>query len=276
MCILPRKGQEILQKALERLPKNFPRSGGQGSNCKNRRYYPAWAAVQLLAKTKLCYGEKENTKSDINSGGKRRRAIFEHTNQEAVEQTIFLEIHNKQYIMTGDAQICNHKLFTDFDYTANMPASKAVLDGTYVAPRVSVSATCDLFAKIAAICNMIPKDPVSLMITPAPWKQYWKIVKKETFSFWVRVPLWTLYCGLQVGHYLTLPCSLRLNDPCPCHHTREMVMGTVSDAEENSLEYSGDKAKGHTFYEADFNATNKIFYGNQMLHNEQNHNHSYI
>jgi hypothetical protein len=139
--------------------------------------------VQLLAKTKLCYGEKENTKSDINSGGKRRRAIFEHTNQEAVEQTIFLEIHNKQYIMTGDAQICNHKLFTDFDYTANMPASKAVLDGTYVAPRVSVSATCDLFAKIAAICNMIPKDPVSLMITPAPWKQYWKIVKKETFSF---------------------------------------------------------------------------------------------
>ncbi len=64
----------------------------------------------------------------------RDGAILERTTQDSVESTIFSEVHGKQYTLAGEAPICNGALFQDFGYTASTPASKAVLDGTYVAP----------------------------------------------------------------------------------------------------------------------------------------------
>ncbi len=109
-------------------------------------------------------------------------AILEYSTQERVEQTIFSEIHNKQYTMAGEALICNGKWFKKFGYTSNTPALRAVLDGMYVAPQDSDKATWDLFDEIAAICHRVPKDSVSISITPAQWKQYWKAANEETSS----------------------------------------------------------------------------------------------
>ncbi len=71
--------------------------------------------------------------------------------------TIFSEVHGKQYTLAGEAPICNGALFQDFGYTASTPASKAILDGTYVAPADLDSATKELFAEIAAIRQQFRK-----------------------------------------------------------------------------------------------------------------------
>jgi hypothetical protein len=107
---------------------------------------------------------------------------MEHRTQDMVEQSIFSEVHNKQYTLAGEAPICNGTLFKKIGFLANTPASKAILDGTYVAPADSYSAIDELFAEIAAILKLIPRDSVSITITPAQWKQYWKAVNEETSS----------------------------------------------------------------------------------------------
>jgi hypothetical protein len=94
-------------------------------------------------------------------------AILERNTQDTVENTIFSEVHGKQYTQAGEAPICNGALFQDFRYTASTPVSKAVLDGTYVAPTDSDSATKELFAEIAAIRHLIPENSVPITITPA-------------------------------------------------------------------------------------------------------------
>ena len=82
---------------------------------------------------------------------------MERNTQDTVEQLIFSEVHKKRYTLAGEAPICTGALFQEFGYTASTPASKAVLDGTYVAPADSDSAAKELFAEIAAIWKLIPK-----------------------------------------------------------------------------------------------------------------------
>jgi len=76
--------------------------------------------------------------------------------------------------------ICNGTLFQDFGYLANTPALAAVLAGTYVPPTDSDKATGKILAEIATIHAIILRDLVSISITPDQWKQYWKVVNKET------------------------------------------------------------------------------------------------
>jgi hypothetical protein len=76
----------------------------------------------------------------------------------------------------------------------------------------------------------------------------------------------TLHCGLQVEHFLTLPHSLCLCGSGPCQPTRAMVIGTVCDVEKNVGNTLVMKMRAILLMEADFNATNKIVYGNRMLH----------
>jgi hypothetical protein len=60
--------------------------------------------------------------------------ILESKTKETIEEAIFREVHDKQYIMAKEAPICSGKLFDDFGYVANTPASRAVLDGSYKTP----------------------------------------------------------------------------------------------------------------------------------------------
>jgi hypothetical protein len=93
-------------------------------------------------------------------------AILEHTTKETVEDSLFSEVHNKRYTMAGEALICNGELFKDFGHMANTLASKAVLDGTYIAPQDIDTATRELLAEIAAIRCIIPSNSVVIFITP--------------------------------------------------------------------------------------------------------------
>jgi hypothetical protein len=83
---------------------------------------------------------------------------------------IYAEVHDKRYMLAREAPICNGRLFNDFSYVANTPASRAILDGMYQAPANSDIATKELFDKIAAIRRIIPKDSAPIIITPEQWK----------------------------------------------------------------------------------------------------------
>ncbi len=163
--------------------------------------------------------------------------------------------------MAGKAPICNGKLFHKFGYTARMEAAQAVLDGTYVAPKGSDQATLDLFAEVAKIRRQVPTDSVSICITPQQWQRYWKAVNKETSSS---------ESGLHFGHYI-VGCT---SDIITTYHARvSVVIAHAIQLERWSrgLSVMLEKMLGVTLVtklwaillmEADFNATNKIIYGN--------------
>ncbi len=185
-------------------------------------------------------------------------AIMERNMQDTVKQSIFREVHEKQYTLAGEAPICNGALFQDFGYTASTPTSKAVLDGTYIAPTNSDSAMKELFAEIAAIRHLIPENSLSIIITPEQWSQYWKVVNKE---------MSLLESGLHFGHYIA-GCKSNLIS----HYHAARVMVRLAHAVQlerwsRGLSVMFDKTLGVTLVhklcaillmEGDFNATNKI------------------
>jgi hypothetical protein len=196
----------------------------------------------------------------------------ELTTQDSVERTIFSKIHEKQYTLAGEAPICNGKLFQDFGYCANTPASRAVLDGTYIAPTNLDAVTRELFAEIAAICHLVPENSVTIIITPEQWKQYWKVISKETFSS---------ESGIHFGHYIVGSKSDIIS-----HYHSARVLVILAHAIKlkrwsRDISVMLEKTLGVTLVtklrtillmEGDFNATNKIVYELRMLQNARNHN----
>ncbi len=118
---------------------------------------------------------------------------MESNTKDTVEDAIFSEVHNKRYTLAIEAPICSGKLFNNFGFVANTPASKAVLDGTYHPPADSDRATTELFSEIAAIRRIVPKDSASPVISPEQWKGYWAAVNEEALSS---------ESGLHFGHYI--------------------------------------------------------------------------
>ncbi len=133
-------------------------------------------------------------------------------------------------------------------------------------------ATAELFAEIAAIRALIPKDSVSITITPSQWKQYWKVVNEETSSSEL---------GLHFGHYKVGGMSDII-----AHYHAAQVTVTLAHAIQlerwlRGLSVMLKKTLGVTLVsklreillmEADFNATNKIVYGNRMMKNVRRFN----
>ncbi len=200
----------------------------------------------------------------------RDGTILERTTQDTVKSTIFCEVHGKQYTQAKEAPKCNGALFQDFGYTASTPASKAVLNGTYVAPADSDSATKELFAEIAEIRQCIPENSVPITITPAQWQQYWKVVNKETLLS---------ESGFYFKHYI-VGCKLDLIT----HFHAARVTVTLAHAVQlerwsRSLSIMLEKTLGVTLVmklraillmEADYNTTNNV-YGDRMIKNACGH-----
>jgi hypothetical protein len=136
----------------------------------------------------------------------------------------------------------------------------------------SNSTTHDLFTEIAVIHRTVLKDSVSISISPAQWKLFWKIVNEETSSF---------ESGIHFGHYIA-GCKLDI----VLHYHTACVIVVLAHAIEleqwsRGLSVMLEKTLGNTLVmkllaillmEADFNATNKIVHGNQMLHSARDYN----
>ncbi len=194
-------------------------------------------------------------------------AIFEHTTKDAVEDCIFSEVHNKRYMMAGEAPICKGELFRDFGYVANTQASTAVLEGTYVAPHESDDAIRELLAQITAIQQIIPKNLVVISITPEQWKAYWKMVNKETSSSESGLHFGRYIVGCKsevIAHYHAARVSVILAHAI---HLERWSWGLSVMLEKTLGNTLVTKLRAILLMEADFNATNKIIYGSRMLSN---------
>jgi hypothetical protein len=202
---------------------------------------------------------------------KQGKVIMGCNTQDTIKQLIFSKVHNKQYTLAGEAPICNGMLFQDVRYTASTPTSRAVLNGTYTAPKDSDTATKELFAKIAAILKLIPENSVLITITPEQWKQYWKIVNKETLLS---------ESGLHFGHYIV---GSKL-DIISHYHTAQVTVtlahlvqlkrwsrGLSMMLEKTVRVTLVTKLRAILLMEGDFKATNKIVYGVRMMNNAQGH-----
>jgi hypothetical protein len=201
----------------------------------------------------------------------QRCTIVKCNTQDSVEQSIFQEVYEKRYTLAGEAPICNGTIFGEFGYTANTPASRAVLDGTYVAPADSDMATSELFAEIAAIRRLIPKNTVSAVITPEQWSQYWMTVNEETSSS---------ESGLHFGHYIVGGQSNIINHYHTARVSVTLAHAIVLEWWSRGLSVMLEKTLGVTLVtklraillmEEDFNTTNKIIYGSRMINTARRH-----
>jgi hypothetical protein len=187
MSLLPGTWQEVLSDTSEQLPQIAQEQEDQeaikkiGVIIQQEQQHNFWRKLNNIT------GKKKTRSATTIQAGGQGGAIVEHSTQDKVKQVIFSEIHNKLYTMAGEAPICN-----------NYAALQAVLDGTYVVLQDSNSATRDLFAEIATIRCTVLKDLVIISISPAQWKQYWKIVNEETSSY---------ESGIHFGHYI-VGCKL--------------------------------------------------------------------
>jgi hypothetical protein len=197
--------------------------------------------------------------------------IMERTTQENIEQSIVSKVHKKRYTLAGEALICNGDYLPQLGYTANTPESKKDLDGTYFCPENSDKATRELFDKIAAIRKLISKDSVSIAITPEQWKQYWNVVCKETLLS---------ESGLHFGHYILGNQSELFSHYHAAHVTATLAHAIQLECWSRGLSVMLEKTLGVTLVsklcaillmEVDFNATNKIIYGVQMMGSAREH-----
>ncbi len=146
------------------------------------------------------------------------------------------------------------------------------MDGTYVPPPGSDSATKDLFAEIAIIYCIVLVNSVSFIITLGQWKQYWQVINEETSSS---------ESGIHFGHYI-VGCTSNI---IPHYHATQVTvtLAQVIQLKKQScgLSIMLEKTLGITLVtklcaillmEGDFNATNKIVYGVRMLNNACAHN----
>ncbi len=111
----------------------------------------------------------------------------------------------------------------------------------------------------------IPKDSVSLVITPAQWKWYWEAVNKEISSS---------ESGFYFGHYI-----VGCNSDIIAHYHAARVMVILAHAIQLEHWSRGSsvmlekilgvtlvtKLRAVILMEADFNASNKIIYGVRMM-----------
>ncbi len=156
-------------------------------------------------------------------------------------------------------------IFNNSDTQQTHPLHKRVLDGAYNCPENSDKATRELFDKITAIRKLIPKDSVSIAIKPDQWKQYWKVIHKETLLS---------ESGLHFRYYIIGNQSELISHYHAARVTVTLAHAVQLERWSRGLSIMLEKTLGVTLVsklcaillmEADFNATNKIIYGVRMM-----------
>jgi hypothetical protein len=192
-----------------------------------------------------------------------------HTTQESVHQAIFDNIHRKRFFLTEDAPICQGKLRIWFGYNSVSEMAGAVLDGTFVYPDDFDKATKEICRECAAIRALIPINSLNILITIENWQQQWQGCRESTSS---SEP------GLHFGHYLAGILSSHISHFRALKALLILKRGIILNRWARGLSVMLEKIFGCALVmklclillmEADFNATNKIIYGQQMMNTVQ-------
>ena len=147
-----------------------------------------------------------------------------------------------------------------------MPAAKAVLENIYKYPVGIDEATKEIFKEVARIRLQVPKDSAEYTVTKEKWQAKWEKTKEETSSS---------QSGLHFGHYIAEASS----DIISQYHAMKvsLAMGGIGLTRwSNGLYVMLKKAFGERFVsklraiilmEADYNAANKIVFGERIMNN---------
>ena len=128
-------------------------------------------------------------------------------------------------------------------------------------------ATKEICEEVARIRQMIPKDSASFLITKETWQKKWSKSKEDTSSS---------YSGLHFGHYISGAESDLISQFHAMKTSIALKEGIALSRWSNGLSVMLEKMFGVRLVsklraillmEADFNAANKIVYGNRMLAN---------
>ena len=191
--------------------------------------------------------------------------VTEHTNQQAVHDAIWQEIHGQRFYLAEQAPICQGQLRGDFGYMAFSPTARQVLDGTYDYPADFDPATRQLCEECARIRQCIPKNCVSTTINTEQWQHRWCTARERTSSS---------ESGLHFGHYKAGASSETISQFHALKTTLCLRRGIALARWSRGLSVMLEKMFGCTLVsklraillmEADFNSANKIIYGNRMM-----------
>ena len=199
-------------------------------------------------------------------------SLVEHVTRESIEEAIFNNIHRKRFFLAEAAPACNGRLRGLFGYNAATVTAERILNGTYKYPDDFDRATREICEECASIRLKVPKDSIDLMINSNDWKMQWR-GRRETTS--------SSESGLHFGHYIAGCESEQISHLHALKSTLVVKNGIVLDRWARGLSVMLEKIFGCALItklrsillmEADFNATNKIVYGNRMLHKVRQNN----
>ena len=170
--------------------------------------------------------------------------------------------------MAEEAPICQGKLRGEFGYNTTSIAARQVLSGSYQFGEDFHLATRRICESIADIRSVVPQDSVDHIITQEIWQQQkWKGKKEETSSS---------VSKLHFGHYISDAHSDQISDFHALKTSLALVHGIALGRWSKGLCVMLEKVLGVRLItklwaillmEADFNAANKIVYGERMLNN---------
>ncbi len=198
--------------------------------------------------------------------GNQEDNLVENTTQELVQEAIYPNIHCKQFFLAEAVPICTGGLQGQFGYNATIRTAKAILAKTYESPPGFDQDMREICEECAQIWEMIPIDSLNTLITKDDWRHQWKGCHKSTSL---------LESGLHFGHYIAGLSPDHISYFHALKATLIIRRGVVLDRWAWGLSVMLEKMCGCALFtklrsillmEADFNATNKIVYGQQMLH----------
>jgi hypothetical protein len=192
-------------------------------------------------------------------------SVIEATTQEEVQELIWEKIHRERYHLAEEAPICQGRLRGEFGYNASTTAATAVLDGTYELPDGEHEGTQQLFQAIARIRQKIPPNSILPVIDTDTWKSTWQRKQESTSSS---------FSGLHFGHYISGATSDIISEVHAYKTSLALYHGIALTRWKTGLCVMLEKRPGVKLIsklraillmEADFNAANKIIFGQRML-----------
>eukprot|EP00956_Cyclotella_meneghiniana_P027276 scaffold60862_cov41-Cyclotella_meneghiniana.AAC.6 len=187
--------------------------------------------------------------------------------QEEIQQAIWSNVHQSRYHMAEEAPICQGKLRGEFGYNAETIAARQVLEGTYQFGDDFHEGTRRICEAIADVRGMVSEDSVDHIISREIWQQKWRKKKEETSSS---------VSKLHFGHYISGAHSDVISDFHALKTSLAIVHGIALKRWSSGLCVMLEKKLGVRLInklraillmEADFNAANKIIYGERMMDN---------
>jgi hypothetical protein len=180
---------------------------------------------------------------------------------------IWNNIHLTRFYLAEATPICAGRLRGTFGYNAVCPRANAILGRTFIYPPWFDEPTREILQECAIIQTKVPKDSVSLIITPEDWTGHWMRAKESTSSS---------ISGRHFGHYKAGLRNQYITYLHALQSTLVVKSGIVLERWANGLLVMLQKIFGCSLItklwsillmEADLNATNKIEYGVRMLAN---------